>query len=146
MGEAKRKAALLAAQPKEHDGHDILRFALGKYTVEMFPAGYIALNKELATGYHPALEKNLNNYPVDEVDIRLATIATYCGIVMDGAYPLDSRSELCSILAGRLEMLRDLTKGHGVQVIRPVQEERDWSTYLTKPEAKDGTDSNSENN
>lgn len=97
--------------------HDIKSFALGKYTIEMFPEGYIALNKELATGYHPKLEYNLSNYPVGEIDIRLATIATYVGIVMDGAYTLESRSELCSILAGRLEMLRDLAAKHSVSTV-----------------------------
>lgn len=111
----------LFATPKDNRGdHDIKSFALGKYTIEMFPEGYVLLNKELATGYHPALERNLSNYPVDEIDIRLATIATYCGIVMDGAYPLKSRSDLCAILAGRLELLRDLTKGQGISIIREI--------------------------
>lgn len=100
--------------------HDIKSFALGKYTIEMFPEGYILLNKELATGYHPKLEYNLSNYPVDEIDIRLATVATYCGIVMDGAYTLESRSELCAILAGRLEMLRDLAAKHTMEIILPL--------------------------
>ncbi len=137
MGEHK-----LPRRPKEPGDHDIKTMILGKYTIEMFPEGYILLNKELATGYHPQLERNLNNYPVDEVDIRLATIATYCGVVMDGAYTLESRSELCAILAGRLEMLRDLAAKHTVQTIRPVEEkETDWSHYLNKkPEEKtDGT-------
>lgn len=115
MGEHK-----LPRQPKEPGDHDVKKWMLGRFTVEMFPEGYVALNRELATGYHPKLEENLGNYPIDEIDIRLATIATYCGVAMDGAYTLESRSELCAILAGRLELLRDLTKGNSPQIIRSL--------------------------
>jgi hypothetical protein len=83
-------------------------FSLGKFTVQMFPEGYIALNRELATGLHPKLETLLNNHPVDEVDIRLLEICTYCSIVVDGEYTLAERDKLCFILAGRLEALREL--------------------------------------
>jgi hypothetical protein len=74
----------------------------------MFPEGYIALNKELATGLHSKLEQILSNYPSDEVDIRLARIAAYTGIVLDGVYTLAERDKLCFMIAGRLEVLREL--------------------------------------
>ena len=80
----------------------------GKVTFEFFPEGYIALNKELATGLHPKLEVLLTAQPVDEVDIRLAAISTYCGIALDGEYTVGERDKLCFILAGRLETLRDI--------------------------------------
>lgn len=128
MGEAKRR------QNAAPGDHDVKSWMLGKFTVEMFPEGYIALNKELATGYHPKLESNLNNYPVDEIDIRLATIATYCGIVMDGMYTIQSRSELCAILAGRLELLRDLTKGLGS--MGQIIQEPDFSKFLQSPKSE----------
>jgi hypothetical protein len=83
-------------------------FSLGKLTVQMFPEGYIALNKELATDLHPKLVALLANHPADEVDIRLMEICTYCSIAVDGEYTLAERDKLCFILAGRLEALREL--------------------------------------
>jgi len=83
----------------------------GKYRFEMLPEGYIALNRELATGLHPKLEQHLTNYASEEVDIRLARIAIYCGVVMDATYTLEERDELCFILAGRLEVLRETPFG-----------------------------------
>lgn len=75
--------------------------------IEMFPEGYIALNAELATGFHPKLEAMLLRYPVDEVDLKLAHIATYCAIVLNGTYTLEERDKLCHILVGRLTVLRE---------------------------------------
>lgn len=80
----------------------------GKVRFEMFPEGYIALNRELATGLHPKLEKLLANHPADETDIKLAEIANYCLIALDATYTLAERDKLCFILAGRLEALREL--------------------------------------
>lgn len=80
----------------------------GKLKFEFFPEGFIALNRELATGLHPKLEVLLAAQPVNEVDIRLAQIASYCQVVLDGSYSLAERDKLCFILAGRLEVLREL--------------------------------------
>ena len=76
--------------------------------IEYFPDGYNALSKELATGLHSGLEKKLSNHPVDEVDIKLAEIASHCSIVLNGTYTLEARDKLCFLLAGRLEVLREL--------------------------------------
>ena len=75
---------------------------------EFFPEGYIALNRELASGYHPTLTTKLGKHPSDEVDIRLAEIATHCSVLLDGTYTLEEREKLCAILAGRLEVLREI--------------------------------------
>jgi len=83
----------------------------GKYRFQLFPEGYIAINKELATGLHPRLTELLSNQPGDEVDIRLSVIATYCGIALDGTYTIEERDKLCFILAGRLEVLREIPPG-----------------------------------
>lgn len=80
----------------------------GKVRFEMFPEGYIALNKELATGLHPKLEKLLANHPADETDVKLSEIALYCSVALDATYTLAERDKLCFILAGRLEALREL--------------------------------------
>lgn len=82
----------------------------GKYTFEMFPEGYIALNKELATGLHPKLEELLANHPVDETDVKLAEIASYCSIILNATYTIEERDKLCFTLAGRLEVLREMPK------------------------------------
>ena len=74
----------------------------------MFPEGYIALQKELSTGLHPKLEKLLANHAPNELDIKLAEIASYVGVLLDGTYSLDERDKLCYILAGRLEVLREI--------------------------------------
>lgn len=80
----------------------------GKMVLEFFPEGYIALNRELATGLHKKLEKLLEVHPVEETDIRLAEIASYCSVVLDGTYTIGERDKLCFILAGRLEALREM--------------------------------------
>lgn len=99
--------ALYDALPQTEYGKQD-RWTNGKYVFEMLPEGYIALNKELATGLHPKLETLLANHPADEVDIRLAEIASYCSIALDATYTLPERDRLCFILAGRLEVLREL--------------------------------------
>lgn len=76
--------------------------------IKLFPEGLIALNKELATGLHPKLEKLLSNHPADEWEIKLSEIAAYCQVALDGVYPPEQISELGFILAGRLEVLREL--------------------------------------
>lgn len=87
----------------------------GKYKFEMFPEGYIALNKELATGLHPKLEKLLANHPADDVDVKLSEIALYCAVVLDATYTLAERDKLCFILAGRLEAMREMPSNIVVQ-------------------------------
>jgi hypothetical protein len=86
-------------------------WSTGKVRFEMLPEGYIALNKELATGLHSKLQKLLLNHYVDDIDIKLSEIAMYCGVVLDGTYTLAERDKLCFILAGRLEVLREIPTG-----------------------------------
>lgn len=76
---------------------------------EYFPEGVILLNKELASGYHPKLERLLANHPVNELEIRLAEIASYCSVALDGTYGPEQIEELCAILSGRLMVLREIT-------------------------------------
>lgn len=86
--------------------------------IEFFPEGVILLNRELATGLHPKLEARLANHPADETEIRLAEIASYCGVVVNGVYEPDQIAELCAILSGRLEVLREIPVA---QKILPLQ-------------------------
>lgn len=124
--------------------HEIRKFMQGKYQVELFPEGYILLNRELATGYHPALEALLAPQPADEVDVRLSIIAHYLGIVLDGTYTLEARSELCAIMSGRLELIREYPLAQSIQPYggeslapmggSPINEkiERDEKTFNTE--------------
>ena len=100
--------------------HSVRTYKAGKFIVEEMPEGYILLGREIATGYHPALEKILMRIPIAELDERLLAICTYCDIIVDGYYTIQERSILCATLSGRLFNLRDLTKGAsdgGVQKI-----------------------------
>jgi len=92
----------------DHDDHKFKIVNVGKFQGVMFPEGVIALNKELATGLHNALATKLANHPVGEVEVRLAEIAAHCSVVLDGVYGPEQISELCAILAGRLELLREV--------------------------------------
>ena len=88
-------------------------FLQGKVPVKMFPEGIIALNRELATGLHPRLEKALAEQAVQGEDWtdRLAQIAAYCGVILDEAYSMPDVDKLAFTLAGRLEALREAPAG-----------------------------------
>jgi hypothetical protein len=77
---------------------------------EFFPEEYIQLNKELMTGYHSKLAPVLNGTRMEDIDMRLAHIASYCEIMLDGAYTIHERAKLCEILRQRLILLRDKEK------------------------------------
>lgn len=78
-----------------------------KYTFEFFPQEYIDLNRELVTQNHPKLQAILAGYPADEIDIKLAQIAAYCEVILDGDYTLESKMQLCKILKDKLVQLRE---------------------------------------
>jgi hypothetical protein len=78
---------------------------------EMFPQEYIELQKELMSGLHPKLEQILSVINADDIDMKLAHIAAYCEVVLDGTYDLDARRNLCDILTKRLVPMREGAKG-----------------------------------
>jgi hypothetical protein len=104
--------ALLDSLPQTQYGTQ-QSWSNGKYRFEMLPEGYIALNKELATGLHPKLEASFvrTELPIEDVDMRLSLICAYCGVLLDGTYTLEERDKLCFVLAGRLEALREAPAG-----------------------------------
>ena len=71
---------------------------------EYFPQEYIELQKELATGYHPQLEKilTINGGTSEDIDLKIAQIAAYCEVMLDGVYTLEERMRLCDILRKKL--------------------------------------------
>ena len=88
-------------------------FLQGKVPIKMFPEGIIALNRELATGLHPKLEKALAAQAAQGEDWtdRLAQIAAYVGVILDEAYKIEDVDKLAFTLAGRLEALRETPVG-----------------------------------
>lgn len=78
----------------------------GKQVLEFFPEAYIRLQKELATGLHEVLCENLAKQPIDELDVKLAIIASHCNVLLDGVYTLKEREKLCDILVQKLIEIR----------------------------------------
>lgn len=99
---------------------------------EMWGDGIVALNAELATGLHSALETKLANHPSNELEIRLAEIATHCDVALNGMYDPESINKLCAILAGRLEVLRDKAP---VEIILPFENPQPDSTVVQEAQA-----------
>lgn len=99
---------------------------------EMWGEGIVALNAELATGLHSALEEKLSKHPAVETEIRLAEIATHCDVIVDGTYDPDGINKLCAILAGRLEVLRDTPQ---VEIILPFEHPQPESTVVQDAQA-----------
>lgn len=86
----------------------------GKYVFEMFPQEYIDLNKELSTDYHPKLQPILSSVGYEELDMKLAHIASYCEVMLDGDYTLENRIKLCKILLEKLILMRELPKTQNI--------------------------------
>lgn len=76
---------------------------------EMYPEEYILLQRELATDYHPQLQAILrkNGGGADDVDLKLAQIAAYCEVMLDGIYTLEDRIKLCRVLWEKLLLKRN---------------------------------------
>jgi len=86
----------------------------------LFPEGIISLQQELATGLHPKLYEILSrfNFRPDDWELILSQVAVYCGVVLDGTYCEEEISKLGFILAGRLEVLRELPAAQNVLTIQ----------------------------
>jgi len=85
---------------------DLQTYSNGKYIFELFPREYVELNVELNTMYHPKLAKILAQFGEDDIDMKLAQIAAYVQITLDGDYDFDRRVKLCGILLERLKEVR----------------------------------------
>ena len=60
---------------------------------------------------HKELERKLANHGAAETELKLAEIAMHCSVVLNGTYTLEEREHLCYVLAGRLEVLREIPTG-----------------------------------
>lgn len=73
---------------------------------EYWPEEIIELNRELATGLHPQLEKRLEGQ--DDFIERFATIAAYCDVALDGMYTSDEMVAMTgTFLIPRLKQRRE---------------------------------------
>lgn len=79
------------------------------HTLNIFPQPFIDLQRELP--HHPILQSMLAQLPAAEWELRLAQIAQYCSIVLDGSYLPEDIEKICSILVKRLVELRVDNRG-----------------------------------
>lgn len=79
----------------------------GKVVFEVFPQEYRDLDAELKTEYHPKLSAVLAGINMDDMDLKIAHIASYCEVVLDGAYDVADRTKLCGVLVKKLKEKRE---------------------------------------
>lgn len=82
-------------------------FKQGKQTVVIFPESFIQLNME--SQHHPKLRMELSLHPADEWVERIAEVAAYCNIVLDGFYTLEQLDTLAQEL---YKILKSMREGH----------------------------------
>lgn len=73
--------------------------------IQQFPESFIALNRELQ--YHPTLVEFLQKHPANEFELRMAEIAAYCSVALDGQYTPGDMDGLAKILLKRLQERRE---------------------------------------
>jgi hypothetical protein len=72
--------------------------------IEMFPTERIELHREV--GRHPALVEILSEQPSATFEEKLAHIATYCNVLIDGDFTQREINQLCDILIRELQQKR----------------------------------------
>lgn len=72
---------------------------------EMFPPVFLALQEEIQN--HQALLVNLLQLPKDSsMEMKLAEVAAFCGIILDGFYNEEQVMEICEECIKRLKQAR----------------------------------------
>lgn len=72
--------------------------------VNFFPDELLDLQDEVR--YHPELQMLLANHPAMEWETKVAEIAVYCSIVLNGYYTEEDLLRICKILTRRLRKMR----------------------------------------
>lgn len=70
--------------------------------LEYFSPQRLALQREIAQTGHENLWPLLANHPPSEFEMRLAEIAAYCEVILDGVYSQEEIDKLCEILTRKL--------------------------------------------
>lgn len=60
-----------------------------------------ALNEEVPK--HPALVEHLSKHPSNEFEVRLAEIARFAGVMLDGEYTVQDIDNICELCLGELK-------------------------------------------
>jgi hypothetical protein len=68
--------------------------------LNIFPDEIIALNQELV--HHPELQELLSNHAAGEWETKMAEIAMYCEVIVNGAYLPEEMVLLAKILTEKL--------------------------------------------
>ena len=72
---------------------------------EMFPLAFLALQEEIQK--HQALLANLLQLPKDSsMEMKLAEVTAFCGIILDGFYDEEQLIEICEDCVRRLKQAR----------------------------------------
>lgn len=74
---------------------------MSKVTLSYFSPSRLALAKEIKN--HPELIRLLGNHPAAEFEVKLAEIATYCEVILDGDYSPHDLDGLCDLLVRKLK-------------------------------------------
>jgi hypothetical protein len=78
--------------------------------ITLLPPSVIAINEELSSGLHPALEIKIAESECTTAADRLAVVAAHCGVVLDGYYSGEDLAKLCDILLGKLKDMRQIAE------------------------------------
>ena len=74
--------------------------------LEYFSPSRLLLQEEVAL--HPELAPHIAQFPASEFELRLAAVAAYCGVIVDGLYDPDEIDRFCEILVVKLQEKRTL--------------------------------------
>jgi hypothetical protein len=77
--------------------------------INIWPDDLIQLNRETAN--HPKLMERLAQQPMAEWEIKLAVIAQYCEVIVDGTYLPEEIERLARILLIKLIEKREDNRG-----------------------------------
>ncbi len=77
--------------------------------INIFHEELIHLNQEIAN--HPKLMELLANHPMAEWEIKMAEIALYCEVIVDGDYLPEEMKKLAGILYRKLIERREDNRG-----------------------------------
>lgn len=77
--------------------------------INIWPDELIQLNRE--TMNHPKLMERLANHPSTEWEVKIAEIANYCEVIVDGDYMPEQMIQLSGILLRKLIERREDNRG-----------------------------------
>jgi hypothetical protein len=84
--------------------------------LEFFSPERLALQQEIMLDDHAALWPLLAKYPASEFEMRMAEVAAYCDVVLDGYYSQQELDKLCDILVKKLREKRTLVITTGISL------------------------------